>query len=66
VVGYFIDNLDLNKRSVIITDIIAPMYPSLQILYLGDNNIANIEQLILLNAQKLQKLYLSKIIMLLR
>ncbi len=60
-VGYWYCYLDFNKIANIIKEIAVPIYTNMHTLYLGDNNISSIEQLIDLNSPDLQKLYLSKV-----
>ena len=58
---YFKINVDFNKKPNIIQDILAPKYPNLTILYLGDNNINSVELLANLDSPMLQRLFLSKL-----
>lgn len=59
-VGYRCIDVDFNKRSKIIQEIVVPSYSHLTALFLGDNNLSSIEVLALLDAPLLEKLYLSK------
>jgi hypothetical protein len=57
--GYLLVYADFNKKANIIEDIIRPQYTHLRVIYLGDNNITTIEPLQKLNAELLEKLFLS-------